>query len=479
MDGRKLALSVIESRRDSLANLSDRIWSFAETGLEEWRSAEALSSALEAEGFEVARGLAGIETAFVASWGSGAPVIALLGEYDALPGLSQVAASPTRQEASPGAAGHGCGHNLLGVGSLGAAIAVKEYLAAVGIGGTIKYYGCPGEERGSGKTFMARAGAFDGVDLALTWHPGEINTVLQARTLANLSVYFRFSGKAAHAASAPHLGRSALDAVELMNVGANFLREHVIPEARIHYAITNPGGRAPNVVQDRAEVHYFCRAPRVSQAREIYERLCDVARGAALMSGTSVEIRFSEGLSEYIPNKTLGELLQRCMEETGVPSFTAAARELAAHFKATLTEGELGASRAQLRLTRGAEAARRLEGSALDEWVSPLFAGEALLPGSTDVGDVSQIVPTGQVITACTAFGTVPHSWQFSAQAASSIGHEGMFAAARVLALACIDALCDSSIVGKAKAEHRDRIGDAYECPIPPEVAPGAGPMGA
>lgn len=473
MDSRLRELAGIDARRVSLIALSDRVWSLAETGLGETQSAAALEAALEAEGFRVTAGLAGIPTAFVASYGEGSPVIALLGEYDALSGLSQAAGKPAKEALVPGGNGHGCGHNLLGVGSLGAALVVKDYLRSSGAAGTIRYYGCPGEERGSGKTFMARAGAFDGVDLALTWHPSDVNCVLQARTLANLSIHFRFTGKASHAASSPHLGRSALDAVELMNVGANYLREHVIPEARIHYAITNPGGSSPNVVQDTAESHYFCRAPRVAQAREIYERLCDVARGAALMTGTACEIRLAEGLSDYIPNRTLGVLLQGCLEAAGIPAFQDRDRDLAQGFRSTLSAGELGSALAQARYTQGRELAKRLEDSPLAEGIGPLFPGDSLLPGSTDVGDVSQIVPTGQVVTACTAFGTVPHSWQFAAQAASSIGHEGMLAAARVLALACIEALGDPGLIERAKAELRDVTGGRYECPIPEGILPG------
>jgi aminobenzoyl-glutamate utilization protein B len=479
MDSRADVIAGVNSRRDALVALGDRIWGLAETGFEETASAAALSAALEAEGFKVSTGLGGIPTSFVASYGRGQPVIALLGEYDALSGLSQVAAADRKEELVPGGNGHGCGHNLLGVGALGAAVAVKDFLKATGTVGTIRYYGCPGEERGAGKTFMVRAGAFGDVDLALTWHPGEVNAVLQARTLANISAYFLFHGKAAHAAAAPQLGRSALDAVELMNVGANFLREHVVPEARIHYAITNPGGRAPNVVQDIAESHYFCRAPRVAQAREIYERLCDVARGAALMTGTTLEMRFAEGVSDYLPNRALGAVLQRCLEAAGLPAFGPAERELARRFRTTLTPAELGAALAQARFTQGAEAARRLESSPLSEWASPLFPGDALLPGSTDVGDVSQVVPTGQVVTACTAFGTVPHTWQFTAQAASSIGHEGMLAAARVLALACAEAFTDPGIAARAKAEHREATGGSYECPIPPDILPGLGQGGS
>lgn len=474
MDKRSFVFESIETRKESLIALSDRIWGFAETGFEERKSSAALEAALSGEGFEVRAGLAGIETAFEASYGSGGPVIALLGEFDALPALSQVAASATKEELVAGGNGHGCGHNLLGVGSLAAALAVKDYLCSSGASGTIKYFGCPGEERGSGKTFMARSGCFDGVDLALTWHPSDVNCVMQVRTLANLSVYFRFLGKAAHAAGAPQLGRSALDAVELMNVGANYLREHMISDARIHYAITDPGGQAPNVVQERAESFYFCRAPRVAQAREIYERLCDVARGAALMTGTKCEIRFAEGLSDYLPNRVVGELLQRCMEEAGVPAFDEADRALALRFRETLSDAERAAILAQARLFQGAAVARQLESVPLAEVVGPLAKVDALMPGSTDVGDVSQIVPTGQVVCACTALGTGPHTWQFAAQASSSIGHKGMLAAARVLALACIEAFLDPGIAERARTELRESEIGAYVCPIPAEVLPGA-----
>jgi len=453
--------------------LSDAIWGYAETGFEEHASSAALRVALEAEGFSVESPLAGIDTAFVASFGSGKPVIALLGEFDALPSSSQAAGRWHRMETVPGGNGHGCGHNLLGVGSLAAAIVAKEYLESAGIPGTVRYYGCPGEEFGSGKTFMARSGSFEGVDLALTWHPGDVNCVLQAGTLANLSVYFSFKGKASHAAASPHLGRSALDAVELMNVGANYLREHMIPEARIHYAITDAGGRAPNVVQERAESFYFARAPRVDQARELYSRLVDVAKGAALMTGTELEVSFAQGLSDYLPNRVAGELLQRRMEEAGVPLFGEAERELARRFRESLAVSDIASATAQARFFQGAEIARRLEAGPLAEVVGPLARSDFRLPGSTDVGDVSQIVPTGQVILACAAFGTAPHTWQFAAQAGSAIGHEGMFAAARVLGLAAIDALRDPSIARRAGVELRERTGGAYSCPIPESVKPG------
>ncbi len=472
MDWRERIFESVERHRQNYEDLSGLIWDYSETGFQEARSAETIAAALEAEGFAVKRGVAGMETAFIGSFGSGKPVIAVLGEYDALPGLSQEAALPEKREREPGGNGHGCGHNLLGIGALAAAVSAKDYLEAAGVSGTIRYYGCPGEEFGCGKTFMVRAGVFGDVDLAFCWHPSDINAVWQARTLANLSVYFRFQGKASHAAASPHLGRSALDAVELTNVGANYLREHIVPEARLHYAITNPGGRAPNVVQAAAETYYYCRAPRIAQAREIYERLCDVARGAALMTGTKLEIVFAQGLSDYVPNLVLGELLQKCMEEAGGPAFDAVDLELAGKFRATLTEAEKAAILGQLRMTQGPAVLEAIGGSPLDSVVGPLFRGDICLPGSTDVGDVSQVVPTGQIVYAAAALGTQAHSWQNTAQAGSSIGRKGMLAAGRALGLAVAEAFRDPEIERRAREEHAVKVGDSYSSPIPETIGP-------
>ncbi|HUW69318.1 MAG TPA: M20 family metallopeptidase [bacterium] len=472
MDKLRTVLGSVDRNAQKLARLSDEIWGFAETGFEEHRSVASLVAIAEAEGFAIDRGIAGIETAFIASYGSGSPVVAILGEYDALPSMSQEAGLPEKRASRARENGHGCGHNLLGVGALGAAIAAKDFLKESGTPGTIRFYGCPGEEFGCGKTFMTRAGVFDDVDLALTWHPSDINSVWQARTLANISVYFRFEGKASHAAAAPHLGRSALDAVELMNVGANYLREHVIPEARFHYAITNAGGRAPNVVQASAESFYYCRAPRISQAREIYERLCDVARGAALMTGTSLKIVLSQGLSDYVPNLVVGQLLQACMELVGGPAFDSSDRRLAGQFCSTLTETELATIRGQIKQTQGNAVLEAIGDDPLDSIIAPLFKGDICLPGSTDVGDVSQVLPTGQIVYATAALGTQPHSWQNTAQAGSSIGHKGMMAAARALGLAAVEIFLDPDIARRAKEEHGSVVSHDYVCPIPDDIGP-------
>jgi aminobenzoyl-glutamate utilization protein B len=301
------ALNYLAANEDKLIDLAKDIWEHPELGLQETRSSRLLVDELEKAGFSVAIGIDQMPTAFVASWGEGKPIIGILGEYDALPGLSQKV-SATREPIEEGAPGHGCGHNLLGVGSLGAALAVKEAMEKDEIKGTIRYYGCPAEETMLGKIFMARAGVFDDLDAAITWHPFYANTVWWCSLLAMNSFKVNFHGVAAHAAAAPEAGRSALDGVQLMDIGVNYLREHIVQEARIHCVITN-GGEAPNVVPPFAQVWYYVRAPRREQVDEIYSRMLDIAKGAALMTGTTFEIDFLTGGYDVLPNDRLGELL--------------------------------------------------------------------------------------------------------------------------------------------------------------------------
>ncbi len=462
----------IAGRRELWASASDQIWEYAELGMKEGRSSALLCRLLRENGFAVESGLAQIDTAFMGSYGTEGPVIAFLGEFDALPRLSQERALPVKKEAAERGNGHGCGHNLLGVGSLAAAVALKEYIEREHIPARVRYYGCPGEENGSGKTFMTRDGCFDGVDAALSWHPADSNCILGMGMLVNLAVTFRFRGRSAHAAATPHLGRSALDAVELMNVGVNFLREHIIPEARVHYAITNAGGSAPNIVQDQAEVYYYIRAPRVVQAKEVYERVCDAARGAALMTGTEVDIQFNQGLSDYIPNRTLGQALQKNLEDLGAPDFDSQDRRLAEEFYRTLTPQDIENALNQARMFVGAEFAGRLREKTLMDCCMPFIHTEKAFFASTDVGDVSQVVPTAQVMTACCALGTPGHSWQFTAQAASSLGHRGMIHAAEVLAATAYDLLQDPELIRRAKEELLARTGGVYHCPIPEDLKP-------
>jgi aminobenzoyl-glutamate utilization protein B len=467
---------IIEKKKDTFTFLSDKIWEYAEIRFQEYKSAELLSMTLENEGFTVEKRVADIPTAFIASYGSGRPIIAILGEYDALSGLSQQKGIAKKEADISSTNGHACGHNLLGAGSLAAAVAVKDYMEENNINGTIRYYGCPGEEGGSGKAFMARAGVFADVDVALTWHPLTHNTIMSTNTLANYQVYFKFHGKSAHAAAAPHLGRSALDAVELMNIGANYLREHIVQEARIHYAITNTGGLSPNVVQAEAEVLYLIRAPKLQEVQEIYERVCDVAKGAALMTGTKVEIVFNKACSNYIPNETLERLLYTNFQEVGVPHLTEEEEKFATAIKSTLGEMDINSdlqTASQYMGGKEQEIVSELKDKVISDIILPYVHSAILLSSSTDVGDVSWNVPTAQIAVACNVFGTPVHSWQTVAQGTTDFARQGMLIAGKVLARTAVEVLLNPEVILKAKAELKIKLeGRAYVCPIPPEVKP-------
>lgn len=455
---------MIEQKREAFIHVSDRIWEFAETRFEEYRSSKMLAETLESEGFTVERGVGGIMTAFIGSFGSGGPVVAILGEFDALSGMSQKKGQAIQEADMPGGNGHGCGHNLLGTASLAAAVAVKQYMEENGIKGTVRYYGCPGEEGGSGKTFMARAGLFDDVDFAICWHPMGYNSIMACESLANYQIYFKFRGKSAHAAASPHLGRSALDAVELMNMGVNYLREHIITDARIHYAITNSGGLSPNVVQAYAESLYLVRAPRVDQVQEIYERVCKIAQGAALMTETEVEIVFDKACSNLVQNQVVEQVMYKNYQELGVPEHDEEELELAAQVRATLTSAERNT-------------AERLSPDTPDPdmvtWLNKYDGSTIPLNGSTDVGDVSWITPTAQCTTACFVNGSMLHSWQWVALGATSIAHKGMLHAGKVMASTAIDMLQHPEWIEQAKAELKQRLGNTpYVCPIPEGVQP-------
>jgi aminobenzoyl-glutamate utilization protein B len=463
-----------------LEDISDKIWDYAETAFEEYRSTALLKETLVREGFDLEDKIGGIDTAFCASYGSGKPVIGILAEYDALSGLSQKALTVTEEKrggADDNGNGHGCGHNLFGAGSLGAALAVKNYLSARKIPGTIKLFGCPGEEGGSGKAFMAREGVFAGLDAAFAWHPMAVNGVMEVKLLANYQILYKFRGRASHAAAAPHLGRSALDAVELMNVGANFLREHIIPDARIHYAITNTGGFSPNVVQPKAEVLYLIRSPRLPQVEEIYRRVNKIAQGAALMTETEVDIEFIKACADIIPNKTLSRVLYDNFKTQELPHYTQEEQAFAAALAKTSlkppgAEAALFLSHAKREL---AEYTKNLAEKHLCDILLPFYdeTPEPVFPGSSDVGDVSWNVPTAQIVTACYALGTAEHSWQLVSQTRSSLGHKGLILAAKVIAGACVDILEQPELAEKAKAELEQRLeGKPYQSAIPPEVKP-------
>ncbi|SKA24497.1 M20 family metallopeptidase [Consotaella salsifontis] len=465
--------ALIDDLTPAFAAVSDSIWDFAELRFCEARSSAAQAALLERHGFRLTRNLAGMPTAFVAERGEGGPVIAFLGEFDALAGLSQKAGVAAEEALEPGGSGHGCGHNLLGVGAMLAATALARHLDNKGIAGTVRYYACPAEEGGSGKTFMAREGCFDDVDAAFTWHPAPFCGVRSTTNLSVLGIYYRFKGTAAHASNAPHLGRSALDALELMNVGVNFLREHMPSDARVHYAITDPGGAAPNVVQAQAEAFYYIRSPELPGAIALRERIDRIAKGAAMMTDTEVAITFDRATSNLLPNHALETALHATMKDLGPVPFDDADLEFAQAIRATLSDEAI----------RSSYKLYKVQGDALLNSLdrdSPLHRGllafdghSHFRAGSTDVGDVSWTVPTAQVWTPCWAIGTPVHTWQVVAQGKSPGAHKAMVHAAKALALTALRACETPELLSDAKAEWAQRTnGQPYRCPLPPEIMP-------
>lgn len=463
--------ALAEQNEQLIRDMNDAVWDFAEAGMREYRSAQYIAEAMRQQGFAVTEGISGIPTAFVAEWGEGKPVIGFLGEYDALPGLSQKADAARHEEAAPGAYGHGCGHNSLGAGTAGAALTLRDYLKQTGKPGTVRYYGCPGEEYGSGKTFMARDGLFDDLDACFTWHPVDATLVVGTRSLACISAFFTFKGRTAHAAAAPHLGRSALDACELMSVGVNYLREHMSSDARVHYAYTDAGGIAPNVVQDHVKVHYFVRAPRTADMMALYERVKKVAYGAAMMTETEVEIRVHEALSDYMPNRVLDAVMQQSLEEMGAPAFDDADRALAAEFRATFSAEEIESFYKDLE-DRGLARDFVPADAAVCDCVLPYYGSEKSTGGSTDVGDASYCAPTSQINVATMALGTPGHSWQLTGQGKSGMAHKGTMVAAKALALTAAKVIDAPELLREAKAELLRKNGGGYVCPIPADVMP-------
>ena len=476
---KQTAFDYIDEKSGVITDVSDKIWDYAELSLREYKSGELYAKVLKEEGFTVEHPFDNIETAFRASYGSGKPVIGILAEYDALTGLSQIAGSETRKELVADGNGHGCGHNLLGAGSMAAAFAIKKYLEEKGEGsGKVILYGCPGEEGAATKAFMARDGVFAECDAALTWHPGNVNQVTSGTCNTCIQTEYKFTGVASHAAGAPDKGRSALDAVELMNIGVQFLREHVVPEARIHYAITNTGGYSPNVVQPYAEVLYLIRAPKNSQVEEIYQRVNKIAEGAAHMTETRVEIDFVKGCSNLMSNKVIAKELWDNLVELGAPEYT----EEEMKFGKAISEG-VGDSRFESleKIAKNCkDKAAKAEvlshkGESMYRFVAPFNPDGIMSFGSTDVGDVSWNCPTAQAYVATWAAGTPGHSWQVVSQGKSGLAHKGLIYAAKAMAGAAIDMYEDPEIIAKAKAEMEEELdGDTYHCPIPDGCKPRA-----
>jgi len=440
--------------------LADEIWLHAELGFCEVRSVAAQTRVLARHGFAIRRDIAGLATAFVAETGSAGPVIAFLGEYDALPGLSQEAGALHEAPVEVGASGHGCGHNLLGAGSMLAATALARHLERSGAPGRVRYYGCPAEDGGFAKGLMVAAGAFDDADVAIGWHPGTFNGVRARATQSVLNRVYRFRGTTAHAGMAPHLGRSALDALELMNIGANFMREHMAPGTSLQYAITDGGGVAPNVVPARAAAHYMIRAPRMAEARDLAGRIDDLARGAALMTGTTAAVEACGGASNVVPNLPLLHEMHACLAAFGPLHFdpdemrhaAALVETLATVPQAAYAHADILPDAAHIPFHTGVRA----------------FDGTLTLnPGSTDVGDVSWIVPTVECATATWAAGTPSHSWQAVAQGKSTSAQRAMIRAAKVMAATGARVACDPLLRAAARADlEARRGGEAYLSPF-------------
>lgn len=464
------AIKSVKANQDLLIDVSDQIWEFAELGLEEFKSSKLLIKTLNEAGFSVKSNVADMPTAFYADYGKGKPVIGILGEYDALPGLSQKA-QPYREPLVKGAPGHGCGHNLLGVGSLGAVLAVKEAIDTGDVKGNIRFYGCPAEETFNSKGYMIREGLFDDVDIAMTWHPDNFNRLNMMSSLAMNSVVFKFHGRAAHAAGDPQNGRSALDAVELMNIGANFMREHMLSDARLHYIITK-GGDAPNVVPAEAEVYYFVRAPERHQVEELYARLINIAKGATLMTETKMEIDFLSGMYNTLYTEVVSDVISNSMRKVGTPRFNRDDISFANELKKSIPKDSLEGFY-RLIPPEMMEMAKAIFSQPLNKIIIPPFGKGNVDPGSTDVADISWKVPLGEFTTACEAMGSPGHSWQNVATSGMNIGHKGMLTAAKILAMSALGFMKNPDLVEKARKEH-DHIhkDNPYKSPLPEGLKP-------
>lgn len=429
----------LEAKKEVYSSIAQQIWGFAEMGYQEEKSAALLQETLSAEGFKITKGVAGIPTAFIAEYGEGLPVIAILGEYDALPGLSQEAIAEKKSAGK--AAGHACGHHLFGTASTAAAIEVKNWLKTNKKKGTIRFYGCPAEEGGSGKVYLVREGLFKDVDIALHWHPSDANDANPGSALANKSAKFRFHGIASHAGMAPEKGRSALDGVEAMNMMVNMMREHIPSDTRIHYVITN-GGKAPNVVPDFAEVYYYVRHGNRKMVVDIFDRIAKAAEGAALGTGTKMEYELIGGTHELLPNITLQKMMYSNLVKVGGVTYTEKEKEFGNQIIQSLG----------------------IENGSVDK-AAVIQPYKTLDPsfGSTDVGDVSFAVPTAGMGSATWVPGTPAHSWQAVAAGGTDIANKGMMVAAKTIALTAIDLFLNPDQIIKAKTELEEKRGKDFK----------------
>ena len=437
---KKEIINYLNQEKERFAQTAHQVWEWAELGYQEKQSSGLLQKLLQEEGFTLKNGAAGLPTAFVASFGQGEPIIAILAEFDALPGLSQEAV-PYQKKREGGSSGHACGHHLFGAGSVAAAVATKKWMEKTGTKGTIRLYGTPAEEGGGGKVFMVRAGLFDDVDAVLHWHPASMNAADAGSSLAVKSAKFRFYGSAAHAAGEPWAGRSALDGVEAMNYMANLMREHVEPDTRIHYVITQ-GGDAPNIVPAFAEVYYYVRHPDVAEVKAIFDQLVNMAAGAAKGTATKMDYEVIMGLYNVLPNETLARMMYANLEKVGGVSYTPEEKKFAEEIMTTYN-------------------ARGLRPESAEK-ILPFQVRERGGYASTDVGDISWVVPTTDLASATWVPGTAAHSWQAVAAGGTSIGHKGMMVAAKTIALTAVDIFKDPTVIEQAEIELNQRRGQSF-----------------
>lgn len=466
--GKETALQWIDENEAKIKEWSDKAWEYAELGLLEYKTSELFADAIESYGFTVEREVAEMPTAFLATWKNGdGSTLGVMGELDALAGLSQKPV-PYKEPKKLGAPGHGCGHNIHGASGLSGAIAIKIAMEEQGIPGTIKFYGCPAEETLVGKVWMVRHGLFDDVDVVLSHHPGSANTAGTGSSNAMNSFKIHFHGKTAHAAGDPENGVSALDAVELMSNGVNFMREHIIEKARIHYIHESTGGQ-PNVVPDYARTWYYVRAPERSQVESIYNWVLDIVKGADLMARTSSELDFLTGCYNKIPNKALSKLVVGNMREMGGPVHTEEELEFAEKMNETI---DYGAKMNSLRKSNRPDW-DKLGDVFFDERVLDDYREGMVGAGSTDVGDVSWVTPTMEFSTTCTMLGTPGHSWQFASQVGMSIGHKGLIFSTKTIAATAIDLLTKPDVLETVREEWSERLrGREYKPPIPLNLSP-------
>jgi len=448
----------IDDNHDQLTNISDEIWGYAEYGLCEDKSSKLIADTLRDHGFKVQQGVAKMPTAILAEKGEGCPIIAVMGEYDALPNLSNKKA-PVKEALVEGGMGHGCGHNVHGTTALAAAIAAGKALEEHGVKGTIRFYGTPAEENFSGKRIMVNHGLFDDVDAALSHHPGSLNVATLASSNVISGAYFHFHGRSSHAAGNPEAGRSALDAIELMNVGVNYLREHIIPDARIHYVIESGGGQ-PNVVPDYARSHYYIRAPEQELLDPVKRRVLKIAEGAALMTETRLEAEMSPGGYHKIPNKVLSTIVTANMRLVGPPEYSPEDYEFAAKIAESFpNEDRVNGLRKNKVPDWEKYTDTDLVTTIFDAWNDGTTS-----PGSTDVADVSWITPTMEFNTCCNVNGAPGHSWQFTACSGTGIGHKSLIFAAKTMAGSVLDLLKDPELAKQAREEQQKRLrGKTYD----------------